>query len=254
MRDPEYDDVNRRRRMGGSGVVPDWELHKHAPVPATPPRWFAESFLAAGVTNIIGMSERLPVGEALFGFSFGGEGDPAYRDPRTVQLLELLHPPIAAAFEQLYERSFSRDAFLDFVAMLPVPAVLRAKDGEVVCSSRAAAGIDWEGLHARARREALLVLPGPNLRDLRQTELLVDMDGSDLDLEAQARNAGLSERQVEVASCIAKGLADKEIARELGISPNTARRHSEAVLDRLGVNSRSGVLFALLTGRSPRAA
>lgn len=252
MRDPEYEEVNRRRREGGSAIVPDWVLHEHAPMSAEPPRWFAEGILAAGVTNIIGMSARLPVGEALMVFAFDGEDDPAYRDPQTLQLLELLHPSMVAAFEQLYENSFDREAYLQFVGMLPFPAALRANDGDLIASSGAAQGRDWNAIRRMASDDNLFVLPGPNLPDLRKTEMLVDLSGLDINFVRQGRQQGLSERQAEVANLIVLGLSDKEIARKLEISPNTARRHSEAVLDRLRVNSRSGVLLALLTGRSPR--
>lgn len=254
MRDPEYEVVNRRRREGGSGVVPDWALHEHASSPEEPPRWVVEGMLAAGVTNIIGMTARLPVGEALMVFAFAGEADPAYRDPRTLQLLELLHPLMIAAFEQLYARSFDREAYLQFVGMLPIPAVLRANDGDMVTCSGAAQGRDWDAIRCSAQDDNLLVLPGPNLPDLRKTEILIDLSGVDLNFVHQGRQLGLSERQAEVANLIALGLSDKEIARKLEISPNTARRHSEAVLDRLKVSSRSGVLLALLTSRSPRIA
>lgn len=59
------------------------------------------------------------------------------------------------------------------------------------------------------------------------------------------RNHGLTPRQMEIGLLMARRLSHKEIARKLGIRPNTTRRHERAVLTRLGVRSRHQVLAAL---------
>lgn len=51
--------------------------------------------------------------------------------------------------------------------------------------------------------------------------------------------AGLSPRQLDVLRLIAKGQSNKEIARELELSPYTVRIHVSAMLKSLGVSSRS---------------
>lgn len=56
---------------------------------------------------------------------------------------------------------------------------------------------------------------------------------------------GLTPRQMEIALLMARRHSHKEIARKLGIRPNTTRRHERAVLTRLGVRSRYQVLAAL---------
>ncbi|WP_223877683.1 helix-turn-helix transcriptional regulator [Histidinibacterium aquaticum] len=55
----------------------------------------------------------------------------------------------------------------------------------------------------------------------------------------------LTPRQREVAALIVAGLTDRQIALKLGISLNTVRRHSEAILSRLGLSSRSGLAARL---------
>jgi DNA-binding CsgD family transcriptional regulator len=51
----------------------------------------------------------------------------------------------------------------------------------------------------------------------------------------------LTERQREVAALVARGLTNEQIARELVISPATARAHVEHVLGRLDLHSRAQV-------------
>ncbi len=53
-----------------------------------------------------------------------------------------------------------------------------------------------------------------------------------------AAHSCLSARESEVAQLAATGLADKEIARRLGISPTTVHTHVEHAYRKLGVNSR----------------
>jgi DNA-binding NarL/FixJ family response regulator len=59
----------------------------------------------------------------------------------------------------------------------------------------------------------------------------------------------LSEREVEVIKTLAKDMANKEIARELGISDRTVQQHLANIFGKLGVSSRTGaVLKALQQG------
>lgn len=48
----------------------------------------------------------------------------------------------------------------------------------------------------------------------------------------------LTERQVEVLEHLARGLADKQIAKKLGVAPNTVRSHVRTILEVVGVHSR----------------
>jgi DNA-binding CsgD family transcriptional regulator/predicted ester cyclase len=62
-------------------------------------------------------------------------------------------------------------------------------------------------------------------------------------------HAGLTAREAQVALLMADRLTHTEIASELKIKPNTARRHCEKVLFKLGVKRRQQVAQAL--GRIP---
>lgn len=57
---------------------------------------------------------------------------------------------------------------------------------------------------------------------------------------------GLTPREAEVASLMAQGYPDKEIAERLSISPHTARRHAERVLRKMPVSSRAGIALACM--------
>ena len=50
---------------------------------------------------------------------------------------------------------------------------------------------------------------------------------------------GLTEREIEVAKLLAEGRRNTAIAGTLGISPHTARHHTQRVLAKLGVHSRA---------------
>lgn len=56
---------------------------------------------------------------------------------------------------------------------------------------------------------------------------------------------GLTTREVEVAQLLARGLRNDALARCLGITPFTARRHTERVLAKLGVHSRAAAAALL---------
>jgi HD-GYP domain-containing protein (c-di-GMP phosphodiesterase class II)/DNA-binding CsgD family transcriptional regulator len=63
------------------------------------------------------------------------------------------------------------------------------------------------------------------------------------------RPAGLSERECEVLGLLARGLATKQVARRLGISPKTCDHHIQRVYGKVGVSTRAGAtMFALEHG------
>jgi HD-GYP domain-containing protein (c-di-GMP phosphodiesterase class II) len=63
------------------------------------------------------------------------------------------------------------------------------------------------------------------------------------------RPAGLSERECQVLRLLSRGLATKQIARQLGISPKTCDHHIQRVYGKAGVSTRAGAtLFAMEHG------
>ncbi len=60
---------------------------------------------------------------------------------------------------------------------------------------------------------------------------------------------GLTPREVEVLALLARGLANKEMARRLGVSPKTVSNHVEHIYTKIGVGSRAAAtLYATRHG------
>jgi DNA-binding CsgD family transcriptional regulator len=68
-------------------------------------------------------------------------------------------------------------------------------------------------------------------------------------------SATITDRQREVVELIAAGLSNVEVGRRLGISPRTAKAHSDALRHKLGVPRRRQIPLAYraLTGADPLA-
>jgi ATP/maltotriose-dependent transcriptional regulator MalT len=66
----------------------------------------------------------------------------------------------------------------------------------------------------------------------------------------------ITDRQREVVALIAAGCSNDEIGARLGISPRTAKAHSDVLRQKLGVKRRRQIPIAyrLLTGEDPLSA
>ena len=69
--------------------------------------------------------------------------------------------------------------------------------------------------------------------------------------QSQARLLGqqLTPRELEVLEMLARGAGGREIARTLGVAPNTVRTHVQSILSKLQVHSRlEAAAFAVRHG------
>jgi DNA-binding NarL/FixJ family response regulator len=82
------------------------------------------------------------------------------------------------------------------------------------------------------RDRSLLSLLRPHLSRLR------------LRWERRPHLPSLTERELDVLTLVAQGLTNREISRQLFISPATVRTHLEHIYDKLGVRSRAGAVSA----------
>lgn len=73
-------------------------------------------------------------------------------------------------------------------------------------------------------------------------------EGGDVPMPAPADPpgdwSGLTERQREIVRWAARGMSNKQIARQLGISPETVKTHLHHVFEREGVHGRVALLAA----------
>ena len=85
--------------------------------------------------------------------------------------------------------------------------------------------------------------------DLPCVRAVLDAAGEKRKPGRSAWPAGLSDREVEVLRLLAGGRSNKQIARELTLSPKTVGRHVEHIYTKLEVSTRPGAtLFALEYG------
>jgi ATP/maltotriose-dependent transcriptional regulator MalT len=70
------------------------------------------------------------------------------------------------------------------------------------------------------------------------------------------RTAGITDRQRQVVELIAQGCSNLEVGSRLGISPRTAKAHSDVLRQKLGVTRRRQIPLAYraLTGIDPMVA
>jgi FixJ family two-component response regulator len=129
---------------------------------------------------------------------------------------------------------------------LPV-VVLGMRTGDVAQAVQAmkAGAVDW--LELPGEGDELLIAVASALTDVRRaTEHHRDAEF------ARGRIAGMSERERQVLEHLLAGGTNKEIARELGISPRTVELHRAGVMERLGVKSLpEAVLLAAAAGVRP---
>jgi DNA-binding CsgD family transcriptional regulator len=127
----------------------------------------------------------------------------------------------------------------------PVPSTNGARAAPITQSHLSALRLTFQEL--RAQRRSLLssmralvdeaVSRSGRLRDEWQIGT-PDLAGGPAGLRLQDEY-GMTPREVEVALLLSEGLSNSALARRLGISPHTARHHTQRVLGKLGVHSRA---------------
>ena len=70
-----------------------------------------------------------------------------------------------------------------------------------------------------------------------------------------ATQPDLTERQLQIVRLIAQGCSNEEVGTKLGIAPRTAKAHSDALRQKLGVPRRRHIpaAYRALTGEDPLA-
>src|SRR5262249_22478676 len=86
------------------------------------------------------------------------------------------------------------------------------------------------------RDRAVLDLLLPHLRQFRRRARM---------RRSSNRPSTLTPREHEILECVAEGGTNSEVARLLGISPDTVRKHLENAYAKLGVHTRTGAVAVL---------
>lgn len=84
-------------------------------------------------------------------------------------------------------------------------------------------------------------------------QVLSSMAGQAKQQEEPSNLKRLSERERQIAALIARGLKNKDIGRELGISENTVKRHLQSIFNKTGARDRLELAVMALTELSKAA-
>jgi DNA-binding NarL/FixJ family response regulator len=151
-------------------------------------------------------------------------------------LLDLRMPGVRGFSGLMYLRAQYPSLPIVVVSANDDPAVIRR------CMDFGAAGFIPKTLGIEALRQAISrVLQGEVW-----TPADVDLAAqSDVEISAMiARLSSLTPQQVRVLMMLSAGLLNKQIAYELGVSEATVKAHVSAILQKLGVDSRTQAVIA----------
>jgi DNA-binding NarL/FixJ family response regulator len=151
-------------------------------------------------------------------------------------LLDLAMPGVRGFSGLMYLRAQYPSVPVVVVSASEDPAVIRR------CMDFGASGFIPKTLDVEGIRSAI----GRVLNGAVWTPPDVDLDaGSDAETkELMARLATLTPQQVRVLMMLSEGLLNKQIAYELSVSEATVKAHVSAILQKLGVESRTQAVIA----------
>jgi DNA-binding NarL/FixJ family response regulator len=146
-------------------------------------------------------------------------------------LLDLTMPGVRGFSGLMYMRAQFPGVPVVIVSANDDPAVIRR------CMDFGASGFIPKTLATGQIREAIEAV----LRGGVWTPPDIDLaaDGGDDNSAMLARLASLTPQQVRVLMMLSEGLLNKQIAYELGVSEATVKAHVSAILQKLGVESRT---------------
>lgn len=151
-------------------------------------------------------------------------------------LLDLSMPGVRGFSGLIYLRAQYPDMPVVVVSASDEPAVIRR------CMGLGASGFVPKSLGAERIREAIeAVLEG---EIWAPPEVALDAPQDDATEAMIARLSRLTPQQVRVLMMLSEGLLNKQIAYELSVSEATVKAHVSAILQKLGVDSRTQAVIA----------
>jgi len=236
--------------------------------------------------TLIADFDRAPM-PAVLGFVFEDENAAQKRLERNKQMLSLVVPAFIAGITSYVRMARLRAGFGSLVDSLDVGATIVGLDGNVLDENKAMkvlVDVDPERTRIRAMVKqislgiATIVARGKSpdwAKQSRAVEIRTVLakyrisatfvpDGflnaqgtvvafterlaaTSFDSQALASRFGLTNREIQTVQLVTRGYSTRQIATAMGISFNTVRRHTEHVLLKLNVHSRSAIA-ARLTG------
>jgi len=128
---------------------------------------------------------------------------------------------------------------------LPVVVVSASEDHQTIrrCLEFGASGFVPKSLPVEEIRDAIKTVLEGNVWSPADFDPLAASDDETSDLVS--RLATLTPQQVRVLIMLGEGLLNKQIAYELGVSEATVKAHVSAILQKLGVDSRTQAVIAV---------
>ena len=183
---------------------------------------------------VAGMLERVDIAEAgTFDevaelLERGGEVD--------LILLDLKMPGVRGFSGLMYMRAQYPSVPVVVVSANDDPAAIRR------CMEFGASGFIPKTLGIEAMRNAIRGVLDGGVWTPPDVDLAAGSDAENAEL--MARMATLTPQQVRVLMMLSEGLLNKQIAYQLGVSEATVKAHVSAILQKLGVESRTQAVIA----------
>jgi len=150
--------------------------------------------------------------------------------------LDLAMPGMRGFSGLMYLRAQYPSVPVAVVSANDEPAAIRR------CMEFGASGFIPKTLGVEAMRKAVSRILDGGVWTPPDVDLRVDGDGETTQL--MARMATLTPQQVRVLMMLSEGLLNKQIAYQLGVSEATVKAHVSAILQKLGVESRTQAVIA----------
>jgi len=151
-------------------------------------------------------------------------------------LLDLTMPGVRGFSGLMYMRAQYPSVPVIVVSANDEPAAIRR------CMEFGASGFIPKTLGVDAMRAAILRILDGGVWTPPDVDLTSDSNAEATEL--MARMATLTPQQVRVLMMLSEGLLNKQIAYQLGVSEATVKAHVSAILQKLGVESRTQAVIA----------
>ena len=157
--------------------------------------------------------------------------------PVDLILLDLTMPGVSGFSGLLYLRSQHPE--------IPVVVISACEDRTIMrrCIEVGAAGFIPKSTEVEEMRNAIRVILAGEIWTPADLDLVMPADAAVADM--MRRLSSLTPQQLRVLMMLSQGLLNKQIAYELKVSEATVKAHVSAILQKLGVDSRTQAVIAV---------